>query len=227
MNRYQIDAGIEGEYEPGSRGRVLRNKLGIRSMRQMDQAEASALLEVQRRYLSTVTVQTKFTCEFIRRMHCDWLREIYEWAGRYRTVEVSKGTFTWPPAHLVSQNMEAFEAKKLRRLTPCRHSEIQLVSLGLAEVQAEFLMVHPFREGNGRMARWISNLMAMQAGYPALDYGFTGRGGKRRGEQYLAAVVRGYSEDYLPLAGFLSEALRRGVLRAGREESFRPRAPSK
>lgn len=41
--RYEAQ-GIEAQHEPGSRGRVLRNRLGIRSARQMAQRESEALL---------------------------------------------------------------------------------------------------------------------------------------------------------------------------------------
>lgn len=74
-----------------------------------------------------------------------------------------------------------------------------------AEVQAEILLVHPFREGNGRMARWLSDLMAMQAGLPAPEYGFVGRGSTKRRTAYLRAVVAGYRNDYRPLSAILLE----------------------
>jgi len=75
---------------------------------------------------------------------------------------------------------------------------------------------HPFREGNGRLARWVSDLMAFQAGLPAPDYGFVGRDAKRRQAAYLDAVRKGYIQDYEPLTAFFVEALERR-LREGRE----------
>jgi cell filamentation protein len=226
MGRYEAQVGVEGEYEPGSRGRVLRNLRGIKSKREMDQAETVAFLSAQQRYISIVTDQMFFSAAFICQMHRDWLGGIYEWAGRYRTVEMSKGNFTWPPAHLVAQNMMFFELHILKPLTPCRPGTVEDVAMALAKVQAEFLLVHPFREGNGRISRWITNLMALQAGYPELDYGFTGQGMRKNSREYLAGVIEGYAGDYERLARFLAEALRRGFLRAG-AGSLTPRAPSK
>src|ERR1700744_5597409 len=101
MGRYDVHVGVEGEYEPGSRGRVLRNLMGIKSKRVMDQTETVALLRAQQQYISIVTELTHFTAAFICQMHREWLGGIYGWAGKYRTVEMSKGGFTWPPAHLV------------------------------------------------------------------------------------------------------------------------------
>jgi cell filamentation protein len=65
---------------------------------------------VQEHYLDRIDTETEFTAELICRMHHDWLGEIYPWAGQYRTVEMSKDGFTWPPAHRVPANMAQFEA---------------------------------------------------------------------------------------------------------------------
>jgi cell filamentation protein len=60
------------------------------------------------------------------------------------------------------------------------------------------VLIHPFREGNGRCARLLALLMAMQAGLPTLDFwGFAGRG-KRR---YVAAIHCALDRDYPPPAG--------------------------
>jgi cell filamentation protein len=46
-DRYRAE-GIENEFAPGSRGRVLRNRCRIVRVREMQLAESVALLEVQR-----------------------------------------------------------------------------------------------------------------------------------------------------------------------------------
>ena len=110
-------------------------------------------------------------------------------------VELSKGGFCWPPAHLVASNMERFEAGLLREHTPCRPAELLQVAQRMAEVHAELLLIHPFREGNGRLARWLADLMALQAGYVAPLYRFRGRGSKDNRARYLEAVKRGYLQE--------------------------------
>lgn len=142
-------------------------------------------------------------------MHGDWLVKLYAWGGRYRTVELAKGEFHWPPAHLVGQNMATIETETLRQCTPCRPGDIREIAHVMARVQAELLFVHPFREGNGRIARWVTDLMAMQAQAPIPDYGLSGTGSMARRRAYLDAVVRGDARDYVPLTRFLVEALRR------------------
>ena len=44
-------AGPEADFEPGSRGRVLRNLLGITRVRDMEEAESQAAWDVARPHL--------------------------------------------------------------------------------------------------------------------------------------------------------------------------------
>ena len=215
FRRYQPPAGPEAEAEPGSRGRVLRNRLGIRRKREIDVAEYEALLRVQEAYLQRISADTRFTAALFREMHRDWLGEIYEWAGQYRTVELSKGGFRWPPAHLVADNMARFEAGLLHKHTPSRPAPLPEVARRIAEVHAELLLIHPFREGNGRLARWLAALMAMQASYAPPQFGFRGRGGRRNQSLYLEAVKHGYLQDYEALAAFFRDAIERRLPGSG------------
>ena len=43
-DRYDVSGLVEAQFEPGSRGRVLRNRLGIIRKRDMDRAEAESQL---------------------------------------------------------------------------------------------------------------------------------------------------------------------------------------
>lgn len=182
----------------------------------MDRIEFEALVAAQEKYLSRIGPHTRLTAEMLCRMHFDWLGPIYEWAGRYRTVELAKGDFRWPAAFRVGENMAAFEKGALARCTPCRPDPLPEVARCIAEVHAELLLIHPFREGNGRLARWISDLMALQAGLPLPDYGFVGQGARRRRAAYLTAVRKGYVQDYEPLTAFFVEALERRLRNAPR-----------
>jgi cell filamentation protein len=70
--RYEA-SGREAEFEPGSRGRVLRNRLGIVRVRDIEQAESEALLAAQNELLDHYTLTHRFTAEDIRAMHGRWL----------------------------------------------------------------------------------------------------------------------------------------------------------
>jgi cell filamentation protein len=211
ISRYREAQGPQAATQPGSHGRVLLNRLGLTSKRAIDRAEAQALASVQEFYYTRLTPRTRITADLLRQMHRDWLGEIYEWAGSYRTVELEKDGFRWPPAERIADNMHDLERGVLNRYTPCKPSSIGKVALAIAIVHAELLLIHPFRDGNGRLARWLADVMAVQAGYPAPSYGFSGRENKRRRTEYLAAVKRGYVQDYAALANYFAESiLRRG-----------------
>lgn len=209
MSRYTSPSGPEAEFQPGSRRRVLRNLPGVQTKTEIDHLELAALIETQEDYYRKPGLEAMpVTADLIRAMHRDWLRGIYSWAGEYRTVDVSKGDFVWPPAYLVARNMEKLEADVLSDRTPCRHADLSVVCTSLAIVHAELLLIHPFREGNGRLARWLADIMAFQAGYAPPLYRFRGRGSTAVRKNYLSAVVRGYDRDYEPLARFFEEAVR-------------------
>jgi cell filamentation protein len=201
---------VEGQFQPGSRGRVLRNLRGVTRKRDMDRLEYETLVRAEEEFFTRIEPDAGFTAALICEMHRDWLGGIYAWAGKYRTVELSKAGFRWPPAYLVEKNMRDMEGGVLLRNTPCRPRELSAVCLAVAEVHAELLLVHPFREGNGRLARWLSEAMMLQAGLPLPRYGFAGKGSVQMRKRYLAAVQRGYAKDYRPLAGFFAEAIERG-----------------
>jgi cell filamentation protein len=76
----------------------------------------------------------------------------------------------------------------------------------LSIVHVELLLVHPFREGNGRVARLLASLMALQAGLPLLD--FRSIKGKIKME-YFGAVQAGLSKDYQPMGKIFSDVIRR------------------
>jgi cell filamentation protein len=88
-------------------------------------------------------------------------------------------------------------------------------------VHAELILIHPFREGNGRCARLLATLMGLQAGLPALDFGGIRGETKRR---YISAVHAALDRDYRPMTGIFRGVVAR-TLRAKATASS-PRDPS-
>src|SRR3989338_8584925 len=164
-------SGIESEFEPGSRGKVLKNLLGIKIQSELDRIENITLKQAEDVFFRKLVREVKrFTAKDICNMHKVWLGKIYEWAGKYRSVDLTKDGFRFTHARFVPQNMDAFEKECLAKHTPCVFESRDRIIQALAETHTELMLIHPFREGNGRLGRILSTLMALQAGLPPLNF---------------------------------------------------------
>lgn len=204
--RYDTSGLVEGQFEPGSRGRVLKNKLGITGRRLMDEVEAREQLRALQKFVSTYEREHRFSAAEICSMHKVWLSRIYAWAGQYRKVNISKGDFTFAIAGQIPALMEKFEKGVLKDFTPCLFSAHEEVVRALAVVHTELILIHPFREGNGRLARMLLVIMGLQAGFPPLDFGLI-RG--RVKKEYITAVQAGMDYEYEPMQKILRAVIKR------------------
>jgi len=211
--KYDTTGLIEAQFEPGSRGRVLKNLLGIRSKREMDRVEAEEQLRALKELVVVFGKSRRFTAEDISKIHRTWLGGVYEWAGKYRYVNISKGGFLFAAANQVPHLMAEFEGNQLKQYTPCSPAPPDAIAKALAVVHTELVLIHPFREGNGRVARMLAVLMALQAGLPLLD--FSGIRGKKKAE-YFSAVQAGMNRDYVPMTKVFSDVIRKTLGSHGR-----------
>lgn len=195
-DRYDVSYLPEAQYEPGSNDAILKNLLGIKDSQQMDQTEARALAIAMDALIREYDEEHCFTANDICHMHKLWLGNIYEWAGQYRQVNISKGEFHFAMASRVPVLMEQFEKKQLTKYTPCAGMDRQAIANVLAEVHVEFELIHPFREGNGRVGRMLTTLMALQAGLPLLNYDLFVDECKT---EYFAAIQQGLDRNYQPM----------------------------
>jgi len=210
-SRYSTKGLIENEFEPGSGNRVLKNLLGLKSKRAIDQKEAQALLDVEKWAFGYFSANHRFTEGDIRKIHKVFLGKIYAWAGEYRNVNLAKGDFPFAPANQMAHLMAEFSGHILARYTPCRSKDKEKVIAAVGIVHSEFLLIHPFREGNGRIARLLADLMALQAGLPLLDFGFIKGNAK---QAYYRAIQSGLGKNYKPIKAIIRQALQRALRRA-------------
>lgn len=160
-NRYSTKGLPEAEFEPGSNKRVLKNLMGIKSRRTIDQQEALALFKAEKWAVRYFTRNHCFTGPDIQKIHKVFLGKIYDWAGRYRNVNLTKGDFPFAPARQIPRLMAEFSGKILARYTPCLSNNNEKAIEAISIVHSELLLIHPFREGNGRLARLLADLMAL------------------------------------------------------------------
>ena len=203
-DRYDASGLPEAQFEPGSNGQVLKNRLGITSTQDMDDAETRVLAKTMDALVRSYGAAERFTAADLCEWHGIWLGDIYEWAGRYRQVNVSKDDFPFATAAHIPSLMEQFERDVLRRCTPCNFADRAAVTHTLAETHVELVLIHPFRDGNGRLARVLATLMALQAGLPLLDFSLI-VGEKKQG--YFAAVRAGLEKNYAPMERLFVEII--------------------
>ena len=91
--RYDVSGLTEAQFEPGSDEQVLKNRLGIKSSKVMDDTETRALERALVGLVGHYDERHRFTETDICAVHKAWLGGIYEWAGEYRRLNVSKGDF--------------------------------------------------------------------------------------------------------------------------------------
>lgn len=192
--RYDV-AGPQGMFEPGSGDEVLANKLGITQPADMDEAELVLLQKLYESVLSDHMPEGRITIQHLKVWHRRWLGNLYVWAGQPRTVNMSKGGFPFAPATQVPRLMAAFDRGCLAVHTPCHgFSQTRLIE-AIAVTHVEFILMHPFREGNGRISRLLADVMAVQAGQGPLDYSSW----EANREEYITGIQQGLGLNYEPM----------------------------
>ncbi len=213
QSRYDTSGLIEGQFEPGSGRRVLKNHLGIKRKREMDQVEGREQFHALNKLIRDYGKDHRFTADDVRSIHRLWLRNVYEWAGAYRQVNLSKDNFPFAAAEHIPKLMTDFERGPLRQFTPCHFRVESELATALAVVHVELALIHPFRDGNGRVARMLSILMGLQAGLPSLD--FDGIKGNKK-KEYFAAVRAGLDLNYRPMEKIFNDVIGRTIRIHGR-----------
>jgi cell filamentation protein len=139
--------------------------------------------------------RTEFNVKYIKRIHKLSLGHLYSFAGRYRTVNISKGGFLFPSAKFISQSMDTFENEILLDLSSRYDSDQSLIK-DIAKVHGELLFIHTFSEGNGRAARVLANLMVRKQGFKGLNFE---RINEKVFPEYVLAVQMVAERNYEPM----------------------------
>lgn len=202
-DKYDTTDIVEAHFEPGSNDRVLSNKLGITDAQDMDDVELDLLKRLYDVVLGSLEADQRLAAADIREWHRRWLGNVYVWAGQYRTLNMSKGDFTFAASGQVPKLMDNLDKAILPVRTPCADMSEDQLTEAIAVVHVELILIHPFREGNGRLSRLVANVMALQAGRSQLDY----TSWDERKADYFAAIRAGLS-DYEPMKGLVRRALR-------------------
>jgi cell filamentation protein len=197
-SRYTVHP--DEDYEPGSNNQVLKNYLQIKSTEAIESLEAQELKRSELEIIRLFGKEHRFTAEDICNIHELWLGDIYPCAGRYRTVNMGKDDFFFAPSARIPDLMDKFEKDYLNRYTPCLLTDTSELAYALSVVHIELILIHPFREGNGRLARLLADFMTWQAKDTLLDFNEINQTINSDGfRRYILAIHAGLAGDYLPM----------------------------
>lgn len=204
-DRYDTSGNPEAEYVDPER-KVLVNLPGITELAVLQLAEEQALAGAYERLLSQVRTDTPLTSALLRHVHAEIFGELFSWAGKWRTVQISKPGAIWPSAQYLDQTMTVFERDVLEALPASSLKDDEEFCRAAARIQGEFLSIHPFREGNARTIKLATDLLAVQTGRPLLVYDDSDAGAN----DYIGAASAALRRmDHAPFARIIREALER------------------
>lgn len=201
-SRYQAD-GTQVELQPGSDDQVLANKLGIVDPDEIADAEVILLEKLYEAVLLQDLPERALVVADLSAWHRRWLGNLYDWAGELRAINVSKGGFLFAAVALVPSLLATFERDCLARYTPCDDLDDEVLIEAIAVTHVEIILIHPFREGNGRLSRLLADVMAVQAGRGSLDYSAW----DADKQAYFSAIRDGQGNDYAPMKRLVALAL--------------------
>ena len=158
---------------------MLENKLGIISSAELAREEEriSKKMAVELFESGRLTALEAGTTASLMVIHKALFEDVYEFAGKLRTVNIAKGNFRFAPL----MYLEA----ALANIDKMPQSTFEQI----VEKYVEMNIAHPFREGNGRATRiWLDCILKKEIGQ-VIDWSLVDK------EDYLLAMERSPIKD--------------------------------
>ena len=148
---------------------ILKNKQGITDPEKLHALETQHLFKAYERAAQEYPETHQFTAQDVCILHQWFLSDIYPWAGTYRSVDLFSEDIRYCHALYIDNNMKTFGAM-LSQNTPFspQWPKNEIVRR-LSKIHGELVIIHPFRDGNGRVTRLLCDLMLMQAEYNPME----------------------------------------------------------
>lgn len=158
---------------------MLENKLGITSSAELAIEEEKiskrkAKLMFENGYLDSLEAGTFSS---LAKIHKYLFEDVYEFAGKIRTVNIAKGNFRFAPLMYLQVSLDNID-----KMPQDNFDQI-------VEKYVEMNIAHPFREGNGRSTRIWLDLMLKKSIGKVVDWS------KIDKEDYLLAMERSPIRD--------------------------------
>ena len=149
---------------------VLKNKANIKSLENLEKLEKDIV--TYRLYeLRQKGITGEFDKKHFINIHKNIFKDIYDFAGKYRNENIAKGSFLFSNFEFIDYSLDEIfkDLKKDMESGIFENNKISDFAKKLAYYYAEFNVVHPFREGNGRTTREFLRQLALKYGY-ILDF---------------------------------------------------------
>ena len=169
---------------------ALENKLGITESSELAREEEKISKKKALWLFESGTLDSLKAGTFaaLQEIHKCLFEELYDFAGKIRTVNLAKGNFRFAPVMYLETALGNIE-----KMPQSTYDEI-------IEKYVEMNVAHPFREGNGRSTRiWLDHILKMEIG-KVVDWSKVDK------EDYLLAMERSPIKD-VEIKVLLKEAL--------------------
>uniref|UniRef100_UPI00359C5424 protein adenylyltransferase Fic n=1 Tax=Enterococcus faecalis TaxID=1351 RepID=UPI00359C5424 len=169
---------------------MLENKLGIINQLELNRVEERVSKEKAKRLYDSGDIDRVEVGTFkgLSYIHNYLFEDIYEFAGKVRTQNISKGNFRFAPVMYLEVSLEHID---------------KMPQSNLDEIVAKYVemnIAHPFREGNGRATRIWLDLILKKELTQVVDWNLINK------EDYLSAMERSPVND-LEIKYLISNAL--------------------
>ena len=158
---------------------ALENKLGITDSAELAREEEKISKKKALWLFESGTLDSLKAGTFaaLQEIHKCLFEELYDFAGKIRTVNLAKGNFRFAPVMYLEAALGNIE-----KMPQSTYDEI-------IEKYVEMNVAHPFREGNGRSTRiWLDHILKMEIG-KVVDWSKVDK------EDYLLAMERSPIKD--------------------------------
>ncbi|CAM4350307.1 Fic/DOC family protein [Pseudoalteromonas ostreae] len=176
---------------------ILKNKLNITKATDLGEAELAFTATRYKEYSSKITTIKDFSLNHLKHLHWQLFQDIYDWAGQIRVVDIAKGDTRF----CTCSRIEAESQKQFTRIQALENiiSQDELLS-EITDIFCELNIIHPFREGNGRVQRFFFEELffhlGMNVNWPNISK-----------EQWIEANVNGYLGDIRELNKIFNDAI--------------------
>lgn len=165
---------------------VLINKLGLDDQDQLDAVEAD-LTAIRLVEVAENPYTGNFDLQHLCRLHQYVFQDLYDWAGKIRTVDISKGNSRFANVQFIESHLNK-ELATVANVASLKSLSPELFIDVLTHLMSEINAAHPFREGNGRINRLFCAQLAESVGY-FIDYSLMDLG------EYLEAMITSFNGD--------------------------------